>query len=286
VIYIDVITLFPEMFKVVTEQGVTRRAFIQENTLDNDAAQISFKAWQLRDFTSDKHKTVDDRPYGGGPGMVMLAKPLADAIEAAKARQQAGEVSASERFKAIEVIYLSPQGDVLTDSTVADFVGNFSTANVENQQNQKKQQQQNRGLILLCGRYEGIDERLLERMVDRQISIGDFVLSGGELPAMVLIDALVRRLPGVLNDSQSAVEESFATGLLDWPHYTRPELWQDATVPDVLLSGDHAVIATWRLKQAMRRTQQQRPDLWQKYLQQPLSKLQKKLIAEIQVEEK
>ncbi len=284
-IYIDVITLFPDMFKVVTEQGVTRRAFVQESTLDNVAAQISFKAWQLRDFTSDKHKTVDDRPYGGGPGMVMLAKPLADAIKAAKARQQAGNVSASERCKASEVIYLSPQGDVLTDSMVADFVGHFSTANVENHETQKHQQQ-NRGLILLCGRYEGIDERLLEHMVDRQISIGDFVLSGGELPAIVLIDAIVRRLPGVLNDAQSAVEESFATGLLDWPHYTRPELWQDAKVPDVLLSGDHAVIATWRLKQAMRRTQQYRPDLWQKYLQQPLSKLQKKLIAEIQVEEK
>ena len=227
----DAITLFPEMFTALTHSGVTRRA------LEEGRWRLNF--WNPRDFTEDNHRTVDDRPYGGGPGMVMLSGPLEMAIGAAKARQTAVGVATSR------VVYLSPQGALLTHRRVMRFV---EMAGEE-------------GLILLCGRYEGIDERLIERCVDEELSIGDFVLSGGEIPAMALLDAIVRQLPGVLNDALSAAEDSFVAGLLDCPHYTRPEEYEGQRVPDVLLSGHHEQIRRWRLMQALGRTWQRRPDL-------------------------
>lgn len=226
----DAVTLFPEMFAAVTQSGVTRRAL--------EAGRWSLDFWNPRVFTEDNHRTVDDRPYGGGPGMVMLPAPLEAAIAAAKARQAVAGVAS-------RVIYLSPQGVPLTHQRVMQFVA----------------QRQTEGLILLCGRYEGIDERLIERCVDEEISIGDFVLSGGEIPAMALLDAIVRQLPGVLNDAESAAQDSFVAGLLDCPHYTRPEEYEGQRVPDVLLSGHHEVIRRWRLKQALGRTWQRRPEL-------------------------
>ena len=227
----DAITLFPEMFTALTHSGVTRRA------LEEGRWRLNF--WNPRDFTEDNHRTVDDRPYGGGPGMVMLSGPLEMAIGAAKARQAAVGVATSR------VVYLSPQGAPLTHRRVMRFV---EMAGEE-------------GLILLCGRYEGIDERLIERCVDEELSIGDFVLSGGEIPAMALLDAIVRQLPGVLNDALSAAEDSFVAGLLDCPHYTRPEEYEGQRVPDVLLSGHHEQIRRWRLMHALGRTWQRRPDL-------------------------
>lgn len=224
----DVITLFPEMFAAITGSGITRRAFEQQ--------RCQLQCWNPRDFTSDNHRTVDDRPYGGGPGMVMLARPLEAAIEAAKARQvQLQGVSPS-------VIYLSPQGKPLTHERVMTW-------------------SQQPGLVLLCGRYEAVDQRLLDRCVDEEISLGDFVLSGGELPAMALMDAVIRQLPGVLNDDASAVEDSFVNGLLDCPHYTRPENYEGEAVPDVLLGGNHAVIARWRRERALENSLRKRPDL-------------------------
>lgn len=219
----DVITLFPEMFVAVADYGITRRA--REQGL-----------WRLslrnpRDFAVDNYRTVDDRPYGGGPGMVMLAEPLEKAIAAARASQPGAKV-----------ICLSPQGRPLSHERVLELA-------------------QEAGAILLCGRYEGIDERLVGRCVDEEISLGDFVLSGGEIAAMALIDAVVRQLPGALNDADSAVEDSFAAGLLDCPHYTRPEVYQGLPVPPVLLSGHHAEIRRWRLKQALGRTWLRRPEL-------------------------
>lgn len=225
----DVITLFPEMFAAITESGISRRA------LERSLWQISL--WNPRQWAEDAHRTVDDRPYGGGPGMVMLASPLEQAISAAK---EAAKVGAGGT--APKVIYLSPQGRPLQQQLVAELA-------------------QGPGAILLCGRYEGIDERLITRCVDAEVSLGDFVLSGGELAAMALIDACVRQLPGALNDDASAVEESFVDGLLDCPHYTRPEVYEGVRVPDVLLSGNHASIRRWRLKQALGRTWQRRPDL-------------------------
>lgn len=224
----DVITLFPEMFGALTQSGVTRRAFEQE--------KCSLTCWNPRDFTADKHRTVDDRPYGGGPGMVMMVKPLQDAISAAKLRQ------AEQGLATPKVIYLSPQGKPLTHQRVMQL-------------------SENAGLVLLCGRYEAIDQRLIETCVDEEISLGDFVLSGGELPAMALMDALIRQLPGVLHDEDSAVQDSFVNGLLDCPHYTRPEVHNDATVPAVLLGGNHAEIEKWRREQALKATQNKRPDL-------------------------
>jgi tRNA (guanine37-N1)-methyltransferase len=228
----DVVTLFPEMFVAVAQSGVSRRAL--------EEGRWSLDFWNPRDFTEDVHRTVDDRPYGGGPGMVMMPKPLAVAIAAAKARQVAAGMAKSR------VVYLSPQGAPLTHQRVMKFV--HDAANKE-------------GVVLLCGRYEGIDERLIERCVDEEISIGDFVLSGGEIPAMALLDAVVRQLPGVLNDAESAQQDSFVAGLLDCPHYTRPEEYEGQRVPDVLLSGHHEQIRRWRLKQALGRTWQRRPEL-------------------------
>jgi tRNA (guanine37-N1)-methyltransferase len=179
---------------------------------------------------------VDDRPYGGGPGMVMLAAPLQAAIDAARARQREAGVARPR------VVLMSPQGERLDDALVQELAAED-------------------GLVVIAGRYEGVDERVIARSVDREISIGDYVTSGGELPAMVLIDCIVRKLPGVLNDAESAGQDSFSAGLLDWPHYTRPEEWNGERVPDVLLSGNHAAIARWRRKQALGRTWERRPDL-------------------------
>ncbi len=224
----DVITLFPEMFTALTQSGVTRRAF--------DQKKCELALWNPRDFTTDRHRTVDDRPYGGGPGMVMLAKPLQSAIRAAKERQlQLHE-------KPAHVIYLSPQGRPLTHQRVMGL-------------------SQHAGLVLLCGRYEAVDQRLLDHYVDEEISLGDFVLSGGELPAMALMDAVIRQLPGVLHDDTSAVQDSFANGLLDCPHYTRPEIFEEHMVPTVLMGGNHAEIEKWRREESLRASLQKRPDL-------------------------
>lgn len=224
----DVITLFPEMFRALTEWGITSRAAKQE--------RFGLRTWNPRDFTTDNYRTVDDRPYGGGPGMVMLAKPLEAAINAAKAAQ------AEQGIASTRVVMMSPQGDKLDHERVMQFC-------------------RQPGLVLLCGRYEAIDQRLVERCVDEEVSLGDFVLSGGELPAMALMDAVVRQLPGVLNDAQSAVQDSFVDGLLDCPHYTRPEEYEGMRVPDVLLGGHHAEIEQWRRREALRNTAAKRPDL-------------------------
>ncbi|MGY3857622.1 tRNA (guanosine(37)-N1)-methyltransferase TrmD [Aeromonas sp. NJAU223] len=222
--WIGVISLFPEMFRAITEHGVTGRAV--------KSGLLQIECWNPRDFTHDKHRTVDDRPYGGGPGMLMMVQPLRDAIHAAK--QAAGDGA--------KVIYLSPQGRKLTQAGVTELATN-----------QK--------LILVAGRYEGIDERVIQTEVDEEWSIGDYVLSGGELPAMTLIDAVSRLVPGVLGDQASAEQDSFTDGLLDHPHYTRPELLDGLAVPEALTSGNHEVIRRWRLKQSLGRTWQRRPEL-------------------------
>ncbi|MBZ2206694.1 tRNA (guanosine(37)-N1)-methyltransferase TrmD [Massilia soli] len=224
----DVVSLFPEMFAALTQSGVTRRGHEQQ--------RWGLTIWNPRDFTSDRHRTVDDRPYGGGPGMVMLAKPLEAAIAAAKQRQ------AELGLPAPRVVFLSPQGKQLTHEKVMQL-------------------KDEAGLVLLCGRYEGVDQRLLDRCVDEEISLGDFVLSGGELPAMVLMDAVVRQLPGVLGDDASAIEDSFVNGLLDSPHYTRPESYEGAEVPPVLMGGNHAEIVKWRRQRMLEATLNKRPDL-------------------------
>lgn len=229
----DCVSIFPEMFAAVTDSGITRRAL--------EEGRWAWQGWNPRDFADNAWRRVDDRPFGGGPGMVMQPGPLEKAIAAARARQR--EVGRARS----RVIYLSPQGVPLTHERVMRLVAEM-TAGEE-------------GVILLCGRYEGVDERLIERCVDEEISIGDFVLSGGELPAMALIDAVVRQLPGVLGDAASAVEDSFVGGLLDCPHYTRPEVYADLAVPEVLLSGDHQRIRRWRLKESLARTRKRRPDL-------------------------
>ena len=225
---IELVTLFPELVESVASFGVTGRA--RERGL-----------WTLgtrnpRDFATDRHRTVDDRPYGGGPGMVMLAEPLEQAINAAREGLIALGVAAPR------VIYMSPQGEPVSDRRVAELAAQA-------------------GMVIVAGRYEGVDERVLERVVDLELSVGDFVVSGGELPALLLVDAIVRQLPGALNDAQSSVEDSFVGGLLDCQHYTRPESYAGRAVPAVLLSGNHAAIARWRLKQALGRTWLRRPDL-------------------------
>jgi len=229
-VHFHVITLFPEMVGQITAEGVLGRAIRQ--------GIIGLTCWNPRDFTHDRHRTVDDRPYGGGPGMLMKVQPLADAIDAA--RQTAG-ASAT-------VIYLSPQGQRLDQQKVRQLaLAGAETKDMD--------------FILIAGRYEGIDERLIEQYVDEEISIGDYVLSGGELAALVLIDAIARMLPGVLGDEDSAQQDSFMQGLLDCPHYTRPEEVNGRRVPEVLLGGDHKAIARWRLKQSLGRTWLHRPDL-------------------------
>lgn len=245
----DVVTLFPEMFAALTGSGITRRA--------GERGLYALGFHNPRDFTTDPHRTVDDRPYGGGPGMVMLADPLAQAIAAARAAQQAA------CGRGGRVIYLSPQGRRLDQAAVMELAAEP-------------------GLVLLCGRYEGVDQRLIDREVDEELSLGDFVLSGGELPAMVLLDAIVRQLPGALNTAGSAQEDSFADGLLDCPHYTRPEVYENGRVPEVLLSGNHAAIRRWRLKQSLGRTWLRRPDL---LAARPLSKTELKLLEEFRQEQ-
>ncbi|HEC13533.1 MAG TPA: tRNA (guanosine(37)-N1)-methyltransferase TrmD [Acidiferrobacteraceae bacterium] len=221
---IDVVTIFPQMFDAIIDYGVTRRALEQ--------GQMSLQCWNPRDYTTDKYRRVDDRPFGGGPGMVMMADPLDQALRRVREAQ-------ANRAK---VLYLSPQGRPLDHPAVVELAAR-------------------QGLILLAGRYEGVDERLLQAQVDEEWSIGDYVLSGGELAAMVLIDAVARHIPGTLGNAASAQEDSFATGLLDCGHYTRPAQFAGRTVPEVLLSGDHEQIRRWRLKQSLGRTWLRRPEL-------------------------
>lgn len=246
----DVVSLFPEMFSALSGFGITGRA--QERRL------YELNCWNPRDFAEDRYRTVDDRPYGGGPGMVMLPGPLEKSIMAAKARQRES-VGVAGR-----VIYLSPQGAPLNHQRVLELVAEPA-------------------LVLLCGRYEGVDQRLIERCVDEEISLGDFVLSGGELPAMVLLDAMIRQLPGALNDEDSAIEDSFVDGLLDCPHYTRPVNYDGMLVPDVLLSGNHAEIRRWRLQQSLGQTALRRPDLM---ASRTLSKEEFRLLGKFQQAEK
>ncbi|MGH8725853.1 MAG: tRNA (guanosine(37)-N1)-methyltransferase TrmD [Burkholderiales bacterium] len=238
----DVVTLFPEMFAAITGSGITSRAL--------EAGLYSLTTWNPRDFTTDKYRTVDDRPYGGGPGMVMLAEPIERTLDAVKSAGGG------------RVVYLTPQGRKLDHRGVLEF-------------------SKEKSLTLLCGRYEGVDERLLERRVDAEVSIGDFVLSGGEVAAMALVDACVRQLPGALGDEASALEESFADGLLDCPQYTRPEAYAERRVPEVLLSGHHEHIRRWRLKQALGRTWLRRPDL---LAVRTLSKEEERLLEEFKRE--
>lgn len=220
---IDVVTLFPKMFGALADYGITGRAMQRE--------LLRLVTWNPRDYTRDRHRTVDDRPYGGGPGMVMMFEPLRDVIHAARADAGTGRV-----------IYLSPQGRKLDQAGLDELAREPK-------------------LMLVCGRYEGVDERLIAAEVDEEWSIGDYVLSGGELAAMVLIDGVTRLLPGALGHEDSAQQDSFAEGLLDYPHYTRPETIESMSVPEVLLSGDHQAIARWRRKQALGRTWLRRPDL-------------------------
>ena len=238
------ITLFPQMFSALTDYGVVGKA-VQQDLID-------LQYWNPREFTTDKHRTVDDRPYGGGPGMVMMSEPLRQAIGSAK--QVLGEQA--------RVVYLSPQGRPLDQARVKAF-------------------SQLPAMILLAGRYEGIDQRLIDEQVDEEVSIGDFVVSGGELPAMLMVDAIARCLPRVLGHAMSAENDSFCEGLLDHPHYTRPEIDRDREVPGVLLSGDHEAIRLWRLKQALGQTWLKRPDLLK---DKSLSEEQQRLLAEFQQE--
>lgn len=230
--WVGVVTLFPEMFRAISDYGITGRAVT--------SGRLSLDCWNPRDFTTDRHRTVDDRPYGGGPGMLMKSGPLSEAIRAAKA--QAVRLAEDSTTQPPRVIYLTPQGRTVSQQDVAMLA-------------QREQ------MILLCGRYEGIDERVITRYVDEEWSIGDFVLSGGELPAMALVDAVTRLLPGTLGHEDSAAQDSFSDGLLDCPHYTRPEEFEGLAVPRVLLSGDHAGIARWRRQQSLGRTWQRRPEL-------------------------
>jgi tRNA (guanine37-N1)-methyltransferase len=237
---LGIISIFPEMFQALTDYGVSGRA------VSNGMVDVT--AWNPREFTTDRHQTVDDRPYGGGPGMLMKVEPLKQAIAAAKAKNGSNS----------KVIYLSPQGQTLTQQKAQEL------ANEES-------------LIFIAGRYEGIDERLIEAHVDEEISIGDYVLSGGELAAMVVMDSIIRLVPEVLGHDLSAVEDSFVNGLLDCPHYTRPENIDGHVVPDILLGGNHEKIKRWRLKQALGRTWQRRPDLIAK---KSLSKAEETLLQE------
>ena len=237
---IEVVTLFPEFIAEAVRIGVLGRAL--------ERGHVSVQASTPREFAEDAHKTVDDRPYGGGPGMVFKIEPTRTALRTAKARLPEGS----------RTVYLAADGVPFTQAKAREL-------------------SQLPGVLLLAGRYEGVDERLLTSEIDESISIGDYVLSGGELPALVLIDAMVRLLPGVLGDEESAQQDSFVAGLLDWPHYTRPEVFEDRAVPQVLLSGNHAAILRWRTKQALGRTWQRRPDLLDEL---QLTKEQRKLLDE------
>ena len=240
----DVVTLFPQMFDAVTGCGVTGRA--------RERGLYGLELWNPRDFAANSYRTVDDRPYGGGPGMVMMAEPLEKTIAAARDRQRGAGVTQPQ------VVHLSPQGRLLDHGLVMDLAVRG-------------------GLVLVPGRYEGVDERVIRRQVDVEVSIGDYVLSGGELAAMVVMDCIVRQLPGALGDADSASQDSFVNGLLDCPHYTRPEVYEGEAVPAELLTGNHAGIARWRLKQALGRTWLRRPDLLEK---RALSKGERELLEE------
>lgn len=247
---IGVVSLFPQMFDAITQYGVTGRA-VKQGKLDIDY-------WDPRDFTSDKHRTVDDRPYGGGPGMVMKVEPLQQAIHAARA--VLGQQT--------KVAYLSPQGRKLDQQGLQELATRDA-------------------MIFVAGRYEGVDERLIEQEIDEEWSIGDYVLSGGELAAMVIIDGVARLLPGVLGDEESAQQDSFMAGLLDHPHYTRPERLSSQNVPEVLLGGDHEAIRKWRLKQSLGRTWLRRPELLvMETLTNEQNALLEQFIAEFRHEEK
>lgn len=241
--WFGIITLFPEMFSTL-DSGVTGRALKEK--------RVHVTCWNPRDFTKNKHQNVDDRPYGGGPGMVMMAEPLRDAIQAAKKAAP----------KPPLVIHLSPQGKRFDQEAARMML-------------------QREDVILIAGRYEGIDERLLASEADEEWSIGDYVLSGGELAAMVMVDAITRLIPGVLGNEQSAKEDSFGSGLLEYPQYTRPEMFEGAAIPDVLMSGNHALIERWRLKQSLGRTWQKRPDLLAK---RPLTEREQALLTEFKKE--
>jgi tRNA (guanine37-N1)-methyltransferase len=249
-VQIDVVTLFPRMFEAVTASGVTSRA--------RDRKLYELVLWNPRDFSANSYRSVDDRPYGGGPGMVMMAEPLEKALVAARQRQKSSGV------KTPRVLHLTPQGRLLSHGKVMELA-------------------KEPGLVMLAGRYEGVDERLISRQIDEEISIGDYVLSGGELAAMVVIDSVVRQLPGALGDAESASQDSFVAGLLDCPHYTRPEVYEDEPVPRVLMSGNHADIGRWRLKQALGRTWQRRPDLLDL---RPLSEEERSLLEEFKQEQR
>lgn len=224
----DIITLFPELFAPFLASGVTRRAYA--------GGQVDVRLWNPRDYADGNYRRVDDRPFGGGPGMVMMAEPLARCLAAI--RVERGEAESSEA----PLVLFSPIGETLNHAAVERW--SAST-----------------GAILLCGRYEGIDQRFIDRHVDEELSLGDFVLSGGEIPALALLDAVARLQPGVLNDAASHQQDSFSDGLLDCPHYSRPEVWEDVVVPPVLLSGHHAGIARWRREQQLALTARRRPDL-------------------------
>ena len=234
---VSIVTLFPEMFKALSESGISSRAI--------DKGLLSLSTINPRDYTADRHKSVDDRPYGGGPGMVMTVPPLASAIHAAKAGMNS-DANVEAKDDAVKVVYMSPQGKCLDQAMMNRL-------------------SQCHKLVILCGRYEGIDERLIEAEVDEEISIGDYVISGGELAAMVLLDGVIRQLPEALGDADSAKQDSFASRpLLDCPHYSRPESIDGQDVPSVLLSGDHEAIRRWRLQQSLLRTRERRPDLFER----------------------
>jgi tRNA (guanine37-N1)-methyltransferase len=244
----DVVTLMPEMFLAISDYGVTGRAF-KENI-------VNLNLWNPRDFSMNLHKTVDDRTYGGGPGMLMTADPLVKSIEAAKKRQDKLGVKNSK------VIHMTPRGKLLSHNEIKRLLSC-------------------EGLVIITSRYEGIDERV-NNWVDEEVSIGDYVLSGGELAAMTMMDCLIRQLPGVLNDDESATQDSFVNGLLDHSHFTRPEIFKKMKVPEVLLSGDHEKIRLWRLKESLKLTWIKRPDLLAKKL---LTKEETRLLEEIQIEQ-
>jgi tRNA (guanine37-N1)-methyltransferase len=226
----DVITLFPALFDALLDFGITGRAM--------DRGLFSFKAWNPRDFATDNYRTVDDRPYGGGPGMVMLAEPLDAAMDAIEAELQ-------QKNAMPHVIYFTPRGRPLDHPKVIELASRPA-------------------LTLIAGRYEGVDERFLRRRVHEEISLGDFVLSGGEIPALAVMDAVIRHLPGSLNNAESALQESFVDGLLDAPCYTRPEVYREEAVPQALMSGNHKAIERWRLAQRLKLTAERRPDLLEK----------------------
>ncbi len=223
----DVVTLMPEMFLAISKYGVTGRAFKEKI--------VNLNLWNPREFTTDFHKTIDDKPYGGGPGMLMMAEPLVKSIEAAKARQDKIGIKSSK------VIHMTPRGKLLSHNKVNELLSL-------------------KGLIIIASRYEGIDERVND-WIDEEVSIGDYVMSGGELPAMAMMDSIIRQLPGVLNTTESASQDSFVNGLLDYSQYTRPEVFKKNKVPEVLLSGDHEKIRLWRLKESLKLTWKKRPDL-------------------------